>query len=296
MRVLAVLTILATLGVGAAAFLAYQRGLFDDALGRNQPETRPARRPAPAPTPVASVEPTPTPSAPASVPAPAVAPTPPVPTPASAAAVVPAPAVAPAPAVVPTPPPTQPAASHMTTKKPPRRTKPVPKEVAAVQPTPSLPAPAPTPTPVATTPPPTPVAPPVTTPVPPPTPMVPPPPPVPVAPKPGSLDAVASVFSVKVDGPLPDSEIRSTVERALGSFRDCYRAAAKQANKTPALRVKLTFTIDEGRAARDMNVSGDTLGLGGCMRDAAAKIRTRVAPDVGTASVSVVAKFQPTDG
>jgi hypothetical protein len=121
--------------------------------------------------------------------------------------------------------------------------------------------------------------------------------PAPPAPtSPGSLDAVSSIASVNVDGPLPDSEIRSTVERALGTFRECYRSAARQASKTPALRVTLSFVIDEGRAARSVRVSGDTLGLGACIKDAASKIRTRVAPDVGTAAVNVVVKFQPTGG
>jgi hypothetical protein len=144
-------------------------------------------------------------------------------------------------------------------------------------------------------------------PAPPPAPAPPPPPepvaaaarpvpPVAAAPNPGSLDAVSSIASVSVDGPLPDSEIRSTVERALGTFRECYRGAARAASKTPALRVTLSFVIDEGRAARSVRVSGDTLGLGACVKDAASKIRTRVAPDVGTATVNVVVKFQPTGG
>jgi serine/threonine-protein kinase len=122
------------------------------------------------------------------------------------------------------------------------------------------------------------------------------PPPSPAPPSPGSLDAVSSIASISVDGPLPDSEIRSTVERALGTFRECYRSAARQASKTPALRVTLSFVIDEGRAARSVRVGGDTLGLGACVKDAASKIRTRVAPDVGTATVHVVVKFQPTGG
>jgi hypothetical protein len=104
------------------------------------------------------------------------------------------------------------------------------------------------------------------------------------------------VASVTVDGPLPDSEIRSSVERVLATLRDCYRAAARQAGKTPALKVKLSFTIDEGRAARSVKVSGDTLGLGSCAKDVTSKLRMRVAPDVGTAAVHVVVKFQPVGG
>ncbi len=96
-----------------------------------------------------------------------------------------------------------------------------------------------------------------------------------------------------MDGPLPDSEVQSAVTRVLGTFRDCYRGAAKQAGKTPPLKIKITFAIDEGRAAQSLRVSGDTLGVGSCVKDAASKLRTRVAPDVGTAGVSVVVKFTP---
>ena len=154
---------------------------------------------------------------------------------------------------------------------------PVPVPVPVPDPNPAPVAPAPTPTPA----------------------PAPAPGPRPVAPSPagpGSLDAVPSIASISVDGPLPDSEIQSTVQRVLGTFRDCYRSAAKTAGKTPALKLKISFSIDEGRAARDLRVSGDSLGMGACVKDAASKLRTRVAPDVGTASVRVVVKFQPVGG
>jgi serine/threonine-protein kinase len=135
----------------------------------------------------------------------------------------------------------------------------------------------------------------VAPPTPPPLPQVDPrPDPAPGAIQPGSLDAVSSIASISVDGPLPDSEIRSAVERALRTFRECYRGAARQASKTPALRVALAFVVDEGRAARNVRVTGDTLGLSACVKEAASKLRTRVAPDVGTATVNVVVRFQPT--
>ncbi len=163
---------------------------------------------------------------------------------------------------------------------------PVPVPVPVVPP-PAAPAPAPiaAPTPAPT---PAPVPAPVLSPAPAPAPIV--------VVGPGSLDAVPSLISITVDGPLPDSEIRSGVERALGTFRECYRSAAKQAGKTPAMKLKIAFSIDESRSAQDLRVSGDTLGLGSCVKDAAAKLRTRVAPDVGTASVSVVIKFKPVGG
>jgi hypothetical protein len=51
--------------------------------------------------------------------------------------------------------------------------------------------------------------------------------------------------------------------------------------------------FDEARAIRDIRIAGDTLGLDACARGAVAKTRTRTAPDVGTASVVMVVKFQP---
>jgi len=116
----------------------------------------------------------------------------------------------------------------------------------------------------------------------------------PAAPSPGTLDAVPAVASVAVDGPLPDSEIRSSAERVLPALRDCYRAAAKQSNKTPVVQLTVSFVIDEGRAARDIRVAGDTIGASACIKTAMAKVRTRVAPDVGTAAVNLVVRFQPT--
>jgi eukaryotic-like serine/threonine-protein kinase len=110
----------------------------------------------------------------------------------------------------------------------------------------------------------------------------------------GSLDAVPSIGDVAVDGPLPDSEIESSLGRLTGMLRECYRGAAQRANRTPALAVTLTFEIDEARAIRGVRVTGDGLGIAACLRDVAGRIRTRVAPDVGTAAVSVSLKFQPT--
>jgi eukaryotic-like serine/threonine-protein kinase len=189
-------------------------------------------------------------------------------------------------------------ASRTTTKRspapPPRRAKPVrmvdetPRAEVKREP---VPAPA---TPAATAPVVTPAPAPVQVPIAPAPPVVVAPAPAPVVPVgPGSLDAVASIASISVDGPLPDSEVQSAVTRVLGVFRDCYRGAAKQAGKTPLLKIKITFAIDEGRAAQNLRVSGDTLGVGSCVRNAASKLRTRVAPDVGTAGVSVVVKFTP---
>ena len=75
----------------------------------------------------------------------------------------------------------------------------------------------------------------------------------------------------------------------------CYRTAARKAAKTPALAIKVSFEIDEARAARGVRITGDTLGVAGCIGDALSSIRTRVAPDVGIVAVTAVIKFDPVD-
>ncbi|CAN5715557.1 hypothetical protein BH11MYX3_BH11MYX3_33690 [soil metagenome] len=217
------------------------------------------------------------------------------PEPAKSDAVDPSPAPA-----TPTPVGEQRTAKRTPTPSPPKRAVRVAARERSIESPAPAPVPVPVPPPVAPPPPivPAPVAPPPVAPAPvAPAPVA----PAPVAPVivpsgPCSLDAVPSGVSITVDGPLPDSEVRSGVERALGTFRDCYRAAAKQAGKTPALKLKIAFSIDESRSAQDLRVSGDTLGVGSCVKDAAAKLRPRVAPDVGTATVSVVIKFKPVGG
>jgi hypothetical protein len=89
--------------------------------------------------------------------------------------------------------------------------------------------------------------------------------------------------------------VRNAFERVQSTLRGCYRTAARRASKTPALAIKVTFEIDEARAARGVRISGDTLGLAGSVGDALSTIRTRVAPDVGTIAVTAVIKFDPVE-
>jgi serine/threonine-protein kinase len=110
---------------------------------------------------------------------------------------------------------------------------------------------------------------------------------------PGALDAAPRIRRVSVDGSLPTSEIKDAMGRTTAALRACYRSAARRANTTPALSIKVAFVIDEARAARGVQVTGDTLGVAGCVRDALANLRTRVAPDVGTVAVTAVIKFEP---
>ncbi|HEY5952529.1 MAG TPA: protein kinase [Kofleriaceae bacterium] len=111
---------------------------------------------------------------------------------------------------------------------------------------------------------------------------------------PGTLDAVPAFSKVAVDGSLTTTEVQSALARTLDVLRACYRGAAKRANQTPDVSVKISFEIDEGARATGVRVSGDALGIGACVKDAIGGVRTRVAPDVGTVSVSAVVRFKPT--
>ncbi|HEY5925618.1 MAG TPA: protein kinase [Kofleriaceae bacterium] len=119
------------------------------------------------------------------------------------------------------------------------------------------------------------------------------PPAAPIA-NPGSLDAQPAFSKVTVDGSLTTTEVQSALGRTLDALRSCYRGAAKKANQTPDVSLKVSFVIDEGARAGSVRISGDTMGLGGCVKDAIGAVRTRVAPDVGTVSVSAVVRFKPT--
>jgi eukaryotic-like serine/threonine-protein kinase len=120
----------------------------------------------------------------------------------------------------------------------------------------------------------------------------------PVAPavrvSPGSLDAMPSFTKLAVDGSLTAIEVNSALKRTIDTLRGCYRAAAQRVNQTPEVSIRVSFQIDEGARASDVRISGDTFGLGACAKDAIGGLRTRVAPDVGTVSVSTVVRFKPT--
>jgi hypothetical protein len=102
-----------------------------------------------------------------------------------------------------------------------------------------------------------------------------------------------TIQRVTVDGSLTTSEIESALGRTLDGLRGCYRSAASSAKKTPDLTIKLSFEIDEGARASRVRVGGDTLGLAGCVSSAVGGVRTRVAPDVGTVSVTATIRFKP---
>jgi len=121
-----------------------------------------------------------------------------------------------------------------------------------------------------------------------------PPPAKPAAPSPGTLDATPSIESLEVKGSLAPSIVRRSVERTLSSLQSCYRTAARAGGATPAVELRLTFEIDENSLAVNVATGGASFGsLGSCAKSVAQQIRTREAPDVGTAQVTVVIKFRP---
>jgi serine/threonine-protein kinase len=110
---------------------------------------------------------------------------------------------------------------------------------------------------------------------------------------PGSLDAMPSFAKLSVDGSLTTTEVSTALSRTADALRSCYRAAAKKANQTPDVSIRVSFEIDEGARASSVRISGDVLGLGACAKETLGGVRTRVAPDVGTVSVSAVIRFKP---
>jgi serine/threonine protein kinase len=109
----------------------------------------------------------------------------------------------------------------------------------------------------------------------------------------GTLDAIPSV-RVAINGAMQNSAVEDAFARATGALRACYRRAAKAAQQTPGIRIKVTFEIDEQRAVRGVTVKNDKLGVGACIEDVVSDIRTREAPDVGTVSVTALIQFDPT--
>jgi len=125
-------------------------------------------------------------------------------------------------------------------------------------------------------------------------PPAPPAPAKPAPPPPGTLDATPSITTLEVKGSLSAAIVRRSVERTLSSLQGCYRTAARAGGTTPAIDLRLTFEIDENRLAVNVAAGGASFGsLGSCATTVARQIRTKEAPDVGTAEVAVVIRFRP---
>jgi hypothetical protein len=91
----------------------------------------------------------------------------------------------------------------------------------------------------------------------------------------------------KTAGPKADRSQRSRCDRLLE------RHAAAQ-KKTPALKMSVSFEIDENSAATNVSASGGAFGsLSSCVQGAVGHITTQQAPDVGTAQVAATFQFTP---
>jgi hypothetical protein len=111
---------------------------------------------------------------------------------------------------------------------------------------------------------------------------------------PRSFDAVPEIASVDLQGSLPASVARRSVERVLPGLRACYASAARAGRAAPAIELRLSFEVDENSVATHV-ATGD-VGFGSlarCAAGVAGQIHTTQAPDVGTARVVVVIRFRP---
>ncbi|MEO8551136.1 MAG: hypothetical protein ABI678_14220, partial [Kofleriaceae bacterium] len=154
-----------------------------------------------------------------------------------------------------------------------------PKQVAIEQ-VPPAPEPAPAPPIVASPPAP---APPIAMPA-----------PLPVAPSPVWTTATASIAGLDVRGPLPQTEVRRAIEKGLSVFQACYQRAARAANRSPRVTVRVTLSFDDSRHAT--GVAASLAGwpeLAACVHTVAEDLRVTVAPDVGTADVVATILFTP---
>jgi serine/threonine protein kinase len=113
---------------------------------------------------------------------------------------------------------------------------------------------------------------------------------------PGSLDALPQIASLEVAGSLSPSVVRRSLDRALSSLRTCYQAAARAGNATPPIDLQLRFEIDENSLATHVATGGTSFGsLGGCAAGVIGGVHTQQAPDTGTAQVSVLIRFRPSE-
>jgi hypothetical protein len=116
----------------------------------------------------------------------------------------------------------------------------------------------------------------------------------PAAPAARALDAVPELASFDLQGSLPSSVARRSVERVLPALRACYSAAARAGRTAPAFELRLSFEIDENSLATHVGLGEVRFGtFSRCAAGVASEIHTPQAPDVGTARVTAVIKFRP---
>jgi hypothetical protein len=106
--------------------------------------------------------------------------------------------------------------------------------------------------------------------------------------------ASVSIADLTVRGPLATSVVEQGIARVEPDLRACYAGAAAAAHRGGAGGVRVQLVVDETGHAREVSAAGGPLpGLAGCVREAASRIRSRLAPDVGVARVAFTVTFTP---
>lgn len=125
-------------------------------------------------------------------------------------------------------------------------------------------------------------------------------PPAPSAPPTRSADATAAksvktaIAGLDVQGGVPRASIQRAIERVESSFQSCYLSASKTLGRSPSGAVSVHLVIDESNRASVTKLSGTPLsGMGSCLRQAAARIKSRTPPDVGRVRVGFQIRFSP---
>ena len=120
--------------------------------------------------------------------------------------------------------------------------------------------------------------------------------PEPVEPKPTlkpALDARVAIRGYSVSGSLTKARIKRGKLKG-GAPRDCYRKAARKAGKDVGHTVRIRFEIGETKRAKNIKVTGARLpGLKACITGLVKSVRSRRAPDLGTAKVQARVQFRP---
>jgi eukaryotic-like serine/threonine-protein kinase len=114
------------------------------------------------------------------------------------------------------------------------------------------------------------------------------------APPPIVTRARVDVRAMLVQGPLAVSTIARALDKIRAPLAACYGPAARAAGGSPRASVAIRVEIDEsGRARGPRATSAGLPQLAPCVSRSLQRIRTDVAPDVGTAIVTFTIDYRP---
>ncbi len=118
--------------------------------------------------------------------------------------------------------------------------------------------------------------------------------PAPATPAPLLTTASLGIAGIVVHGPLAEGEVRTAIQRGLEPMKACYRTAARAAQKSPRVTARVSVSFDDSRRATNVHVISPAWpAIAPCIATAAEQLRVSVAPDVGTADVTVDIAFTP---